>query len=87
MTKHNEATFNEVAAQMGYKGVPCGIEAFDLWHNEQGKYVGCVVNSPRGWKFYYNMNATKGSKRLFATVQDLLAFIHQRRVQRGWIAA
>lgn len=35
-------------------------------------------------RVWFNSTATRGSDRKFASVQDAVAFIHDRRVKKGW---
>jgi hypothetical protein len=59
-------------------------QAFDVF-TRRGAFAGIVVeNYGRHTEVYFNMAATKGSKRKFSGVQDALAFIKQRRVKKGW---
>lgn len=63
-----------------------GIECFDIW-SKKGAYAGVVAKKRNGYVLYWNGNCTRGSKRLFSTINDALEFMHQRRVKKGWAAA
>jgi hypothetical protein len=60
-----------------------GIECFDV-RTKSGAYCGIVVKRPRGWVWFWNSTATRGSKRLFNSVSDAIEFMHNRRVSKGW---
>lgn len=61
-----------------------GINCFDL-HTRRGGYCGIIAQTNRGsWRVFFNSNATVGSKRLFATAEAAIKFIHDRRVKKGW---
>ena len=52
------------------------------------QFVGIV--SERYGKFvkvWFNASATRGSSRKFASVDEAVKFIHDRRVKRGWTVA
>lgn len=59
-------------------------QSFDVF-TKAGKFAGLVVESyTRGVRVYFDGNATRGSKRVFASVHDALGFIHDRRIKKGW---
>ena len=68
---------------MIYELSSAGIECFDIF-TKRGAYAGLVAKKRDGYVLYWNGNATRGSKRKFATMQDALEFMHQRRVKKGW---
>jgi hypothetical protein len=61
-----------------------GPNSFDVRVQDRA-YAGLICSQPRGdFKVYWDSNAARGSTRRFATVQDAVAFIHSRRVKKGW---
>ncbi len=67
-----------------YSLTSAGIECFDIW-SRKGAYAGLIAKKKSGYVLYWNGNATRGSKRVFATINDALEFMHQRRVKKGWV--
>lgn len=61
-----------------------GIDCFDL-HTRKGSYAGLISLTKRGdWRVFFNMTATKGSNRRFATAEAAVKFIYDRRIKKGW---
>lgn len=58
--------------------------AFDIF-TSKGKFAG-MITEVYGKKItvYFDSNASKGSKRNFATIQAALDFIFSRRISKGW---
>ena len=53
-----------------------------------GQFVGIITERfGKPFKVWFNANATRGSLRKFQTMDDAVAFIHNRRIQRGWPTA
>ena len=61
-----------------------GINCFDL-HTRRGTFCGVIAQTKNGnWRVFFNMPATKGSQRLFATAEAAVNFVYDRRVKKGW---
>lgn len=61
-----------------------GINCFDVT-TQRGAFCGVIAQSKRGdWRVFFNMTASKGSARRFATPELAISFIHDRRVRKGW---
>ena len=61
-----------------------GIDAFDVT-TRRGAFCGVICRTAKGdWKVFFNMTATKGSARRFATAEAAIGFIYARRVKKGW---
>ena len=66
-----------------YELSSAGIECFDMW-TRSGRYCGIVAQCKDGaHRLYWNSNATRGSARRFATRQEAVEFMHNRRVKKG----
>jgi hypothetical protein len=61
-----------------------GFNAFDL-HTARGAYCGTIAKTKTGaWRVFFNMTATKGSARKFASAEEAVKFVHARRIKKGW---
>ena len=61
-----------------------GINCFDI-HTRRGAFCGVIAQSNKGdWRVFFNMTATKGSQRRFASPEAAVQFIYDRRVKKGW---
>jgi hypothetical protein len=64
---------------------PAGPDCYDLYAHKGRLFAGIIAKRPNGtWAFYYNSGCTKGSARRFATIQDVIAFVIDRRIKKGW---
>lgn len=61
-----------------------GPEAFEVW-TKSNRFACLVVQKPGGHHVLrWNTAGTRGSSRKFATRQDAIEFMHQRRVKKGF---
>lgn len=67
---------------------PCarGCRLFDTY-TRKGNYSCLIIEKPAGVHVYWNGDATRGTKRVFATISEALEFMHTRRVKKGWASA
>lgn len=62
-----------------------GRECFDLW-TRSGGFAGLIAKSQKygHWSVYFNMTATRGSARKFASAEAAVAYVVARRIKKGW---
>ena len=69
--------------QLDIAGSYKGRVSYDV-RTRGGAYAGIIAEQAAGHcKVYFNSDATLGSARKFASIEDALNFIHQRREKRG----
>lgn len=60
-------------------------QSFDV-RTKRGSFAGLVTENFRSGvvRVYFNSNATRGSARKFASINDALGYIIDRRMKKGW---
>ena len=60
-------------------------QSFDV-RTKRGAFAGLVTENFRSGvvRVYFNSNATRGSARKFASINDALGYIIKRRMKNGW---
>lgn len=58
--------------------------SFDV-RTRRGAFAGVIAEHyGKGTRVYFNSTATRGSKRVFSTIEAAIEYIYERRVKKGW---
>jgi hypothetical protein len=72
---------------LDYAGATKDGRSFDV-RTSTGAYAGLISENYKtgAVRVYFNSNATRGSARMFTSIQEAAGYIIERRIKKGWRA-